>query len=290
MFRINWSDPPRSDILRIAEEKISGAQDALRRQPDGLDAAVHSSRKAIKHCRSLLRLIRSADAEGAKHLNTLLRAISTELSSLRDQAALQEAAAHLAAVIPGPAADRLAESFKARPTNLSADPSDITALAAVRLSDASRTLGDLDLPDGRGKLSLHMARGWRRTGKRAATALERCMAESREEDFHDLRKRGQDRWMQASLLRKIWPSGLIAIQASAKQMVDMLGQARDFGRLQAEVAQLPDFDDRDRITLTAAMESERMRLHREALTLAHDLFHHDSKKEADIIRLLIRNA
>ena len=52
------------------------------------------------------------------------------------------------------------------------------------------------------------------------------------------------------------------------------GQARDFGRLETVIAQLPDFEDRDRITLTAAMESERMRLHRDAMAFGGDLFQH----------------
>jgi CHAD domain-containing protein len=290
LFRINWSDPPRAELLRIVGEKINDAEDALTRQPEGLDTAVHSARKAIKHTRSLLRLIRSADDEGAQRLNALLRAISTDLSPLRDGAALTEAAARLDAIIPGPAADRLSERLKALPVDIPADPADITAKAAGALGEASRAFRDLSLPEGRGKLAKHAARGWRRAGKRALTALERCAAEPHEEDFHDLRKRGQDRWMQASLLRKIWPSGLISVQASAKRMVDMLGQARDFGRLETVIAQLPDFDDRDRITLTAAMESERMRLHRDALALGRDLFEQNSKKEADIIRLLISNA
>lgn len=290
MFRINWSDPPRAELLRIVGEKIKDAEDALTRQPDGLDAAVHSARKAIKHTRSLLRLIRRADDEGAKRLNALLRGISTDLSPLRDGAALTEAAGRLDAIIPGPAADRLAERLKALPVDVPADPADITAKAAAALGEASRTFRDLSWPEGRGKLAKHAARGWRRAGMRALTALERCAAEPHEEDFHDLRKRGQDRWMQASLLRKIWPAGLISVQTNAKRMVDMLGQARDFGRLETVIAQLPDFEDRDRITLTAAMESERMRLHRDALALGRDLFDQNSKKEADIIRLLIRNA
>jgi hypothetical protein len=290
LFRINWSNPPRDEILRIAAEKIDGAQDALRRQPDGLDKAVHGARKAIKHSRSLLRLIRSADADGARLLNAELRAISAGLSPLRDGAALMEAASRLDAILPGPATDRLSERLNALPIEIAADPADMTAEAADALDDASRAFRVLDLPESTGKLARHAARGWRRTGKRAIAALERCAGEPHEEDYHDLRKQGQDRWMQAALLRKIWPSGLIAVQASAKRMVDMLGQARDFGRLETVIAHLPDFEDRDRITLTAAMESERMRLHRDALALGGDLFQHDNKKEADIIRLLIRNA
>ncbi|WP_137155734.1 CHAD domain-containing protein [Rhizobium sp. FKL33] len=290
MFRINWNNPPRSEILRIAVDKLNDAQDALNRQPDGLDEAVHAARKAIKHIRALLRLMRSADPKGALRLNALLRGVSADLSPLRDGAALVEASRRLDAVIPGPAADRLAASLRAIATDLPAEPAEITAKAGSALKNASRAFLDLDLPKDRGKLADHAARGWRRAGERAVAALERCATEPDEEDFHDLRKRGQDRWMQASLLRRIWPSGLIAVQASSKRMVDMLGQARDFGRLETVIAQLPDFEDRDRITLTAAMESERMRLHRDAIALARNLFEHDSKKEADIIRLLIRNA
>ncbi|MCV3764866.1 CHAD domain-containing protein [Rhizobium sp. TRM95796] len=290
MFRINWSNPPRSEILRIAAEKIDGAQDALRRQPEGLDKAVHGARKAIKHSRSLLRLLRSADDDGARRLNAMLRAISAGLSPLRDGAALMEAASRLDAILPGPATDRLSERLNALPIEVAADPADMTAEAADSLDEVSRAILDLNLPESRAKLARHVARGWRRTGRRAFAALERCAGDPHEEDYHDLRKRGQDRWMQAALLRKIWPSGLIAVQTSAKRMVDMLGQARDFGRLETVIAQLPDFDDRDRITLTAAMESERMRLHRDAMAFGGDLFQHDNKKEADIIRLLIRNA
>lgn len=290
MFKINWSEPPRNELFRIVGGKIDGAQDVLRRQPGGLDDAVHSARKGIKHSRSLLRLIRSADKGGVRCLNTQLRDVSTALSPLRDGAALNEAAGRLNTIIPGPAANRLIERLKARPIELQREPADIAAKAADNLADAIRACDDLDLPDGKESLTKHTARGWRRAGKRALAALQRCAAEPHEENFHDLRKRGQDRWMHAALLRKIWPAGMIAVQASAKRMVDMLGQARDFGRLEAEIAYLPELDERDRITLTAAMESERMRLYREALTIGHDLFEHNGKKEADIIRLLIGNA
>jgi CHAD domain-containing protein len=295
-YRIDFASPFEEEIRRISAEQLSAAADLLENQPDGPYEAVHDARKHIKRTRALYRLIASADKDFAARENDRLRDIAANLAHLRDAAALAESTRYLEDQIAAgdvrDAIHKARSTLEKRRERIAGGKADIggeLTSAAAALAGASAALDDLQLPKSRKDIARCLARGWERTGRKATDALAACAGGDEEVPYHDLRKRAQDRWMHARLLRALWPGAMIAIQKTAKALVDELGHEHDLAVLGDHVARSRDkvIADNREIILLAILE-QRRKLQDLCRDAGGDVFRAGPDKQADAIRLLTK--
>jgi hypothetical protein len=161
--------------------------------------------------------------------------------------------------------------------------------AVESLGKANHAVKAFGLPSLRKQAIACLADGWRKTAKRAVAALEACEHTDEDEPFHELRKRGQDRFMQATLLRTAWSSGMLSIQRQAKALVDLLGHEHDLAMLTVHIDQQESLGATDRQRVLDAIEAQRLKLQERARADAAEIFNEKPKREAEIVALLIRN-
>ena len=117
-YSLDLDEPLEDEVRRIASGRLTDAAELLRRQPVGLDEAIHDARRHIKQCRALYRLVRSGAKEFQKSENQRLGDIGQCLSAMRDAKALIEATEYLKHEIPsksnGMLMDRLAKRLEQR--------------------------------------------------------------------------------------------------------------------------------------------------------------------------------
>lgn len=236
-YSLDLDEPLGSEVRRIATDRLTDAAEMLREQPEGLDEAVHLARRHIKQCRALYRLVGSEAKDFQKAENERLGKIGRQLSTMRDAKAMVEATDYLRHEIPtkanGLLMDRLGKRLDQRRkaiTKASDRTDEILQSAAHDLLTAAEAAGELTLPHARRKSAACLAKGWRNINRKARAAIK-ASADDHDEAFHDMRKRTQDRWMHAALMRDIWPSAMSAIQRQGKTLSDMLGHAQDLAIL-----------------------------------------------------------
>jgi CHAD domain-containing protein len=300
-YRIDFGCPLKEEVRRIASELLADAGHQLASQPKGPHEAIHDARKDIKRLRALYRLVASDAGDFVDCENERLREIGRALSHLRDSAALVETSAYLAIRTTdrqaSTAIGHLRRLLVARRDAIADTGSDLAAtLDAGRagFDAAEKALRRLDLPILRKQSIKCVAAGWRRTGSKARTSLSSCLdmqgqEVTSDEPFHDLRKRSQDRFMHATLLRSIWPSGMVSIQRQTKALVDILGHEHDLTLLQAAIATISDMAQAERARVLAAITAERASLQQAARLVGEELFDGKPKRDAEIIAFLIRN-
>ncbi len=293
-YRIDFGAPLEDEARRIAAELLEEAAELLEKQPNGVHEAIHDARKNIKRIRALYRLIASEIGEFQAAENDRLRVIARALSHLRDSAVLVETTDYLEKETNAQQAKaiihRLGRAMKKRRDQIAAEGDELAmALAAAvsGLQEALAAVDYLDLPKLRKQTTRCIVSGWRKTGKKALKALSTCQDADDEIPFHDLRKRAQDRYMQATLLHSLWPSGMHSLQCQAKALVDILGREHDLAVLNEQVLGDKDRNAADHAQLLRAIAAEREKLQASARELATEVFNDKPKRDAGIIELLI---
>jgi CHAD domain-containing protein len=283
-YSLDLDEPLRDEVRRIAAGRLRAAAGLVSAQPDGLDEAIHAARRHIKQCRSLYRLVASGAKDFQASENARLGDIGRRLSALRDAKALVEVTDYLKREIPTRAnallMDRLARRLEHRrqaATRQTASTADALAAAGNDLHRAATATGELDLPQSRRKSAACLARGWDRTGRKARAALE-ATAHGHDEAFHDLRKRSQDRWMQAGLLHGLWPTAMLSVRRQAKYLSDLLGHAQDLTLLLETIAATSD-----------AILTQRTQLQAQCRGLAGDVFGKSRPRDRAMVERLLLN-
>lgn len=294
-YTLDLDEPLRGEVRRVASARLKAAADVLAIQPKGLDEAIHAGRRHIKQCRSLYRLVAREAKEFQTAENARLGDIGRRLSALRDAKALVEVTDYLKREIPGKAngllMDRLARRLEIRRQTVTHDggPAALTLAAAIaELGEAANAADRLDLPHARRKTAECIANGWSRTGQKARAALA-ATAQGHDEAFHDLRKRSQDRWMQAGMLQTLWPTAMLSIQRQAKYLSDLLGHAQDLTVLLATVSEASDLvgDSVESEAIQDAIFGQRSRLQDQCRALAKDVFGKSKPSDRDMIERLL---
>lgn len=257
-YSLDLDEPLEDDVRRIASGRLKDAAELLSAQPDGPDNAIHDARRHIKQCRALYRLVASGARDFQKSENERLGAIGRRLSAMRDAKALIEATQYLKREIPSKSnsmlMDRLAKRLDQRREHLTGHSdaaADALASAERDLLAAADAVADLSLPHSERKSAACLATGWEKVGRKAREAID-ASTEGHDEAFHDLRKRTQDRWMHAALMRDLWPSAMTAIQRQGKMLSDMLGHWQDLAILLDTVSDSSEL-------VSDAVESEAVR-------------------------------
>ena len=296
-YRIDFDRPLGDEVRRIASELLTDASELLEKQPDGPHEAIHDARKDIKRLRALYRLVAAGFPDTAAAENDRLSDIGRSMSRFRDSAALVETTEYLEGQTEQKSAKaairRLEKLLIERRDAIADDEHQIrrTVMEAVQsLGAAADAVQDFELPSLRKHAIACLAHGWRKTAKRAIAALEACEHTDEDEPFHELRKRSQDRFMQATLLRSAWSSGMLSIQRQAKALVDLLGHEHDLAVLVHHIDQQESLGATDRQRVLEAIEAQRRKLQARARADGAETFNEKPKREAEIVSLLIRNA
>lgn len=294
-FSLDLDEPLQGEVRRIASARLDSAARLLTAQPDGLDEAIHDARRHIKQCRSLYRLVATGAKNFQKAENARLGDIGRQLSAMRDAKALVEVTHYLKREIPtkanGLLMDRLARRLEQRKiaATRSSDAAAETIAAAVSdLGDAAARAALLDLPNARRKAATCLAGGWDRTGRKARDALK-ATGHGHDEAFHDLRKRTQDRWMQAGLLQGLWATAMISIQRQAKYLSDQLGHAQDLTVLLETVSEAADLvgDSVESEAVRETITGQRARLHAQCRRIAAEIFGKSRPRDRAMVERLL---
>ncbi|MFM2279220.1 MAG: hypothetical protein RLZZ444_1451, partial [Pseudomonadota bacterium] len=147
----------------------------------------------------------------------------------------------------------------------------------------------LDLDKDRHGFATQLASRWEKTTRTALGLMEITAAGDNPAALHDLRKRCQDRWIQALLLRSAWPAGFIALAHQSKALIDLIGLSRDLGLLLAALRDDQATGTRnDEETLIAPLITPlQADLNRQALIKANELFVPPTDRERQAIASLI---
>ena len=294
-YSLDLEAPLQAEVRRIASGRLTDAAELLHRQPAGLDDAIHDARRHIKQCRALYRLIRSRAKDFQTAENQRLGDIGRCLSAMRDAKALIEATHYLKQEIPsksnGMLMDRLAKRLEQRRTAITRDSAEATqALASAQrdLLSAADALDDLSLPHSARKSAACLAEGWEKVSAKARAAIE-ASTDGGDEAFHDMRKRTQDRWMHAALMRDLWPTAMTAIQRQGKALSDLLGHAQDLAVLREAVAGSDDLvnDTVESEAVREAILSQQLKLRDDCRQLAGALFATSKPRDGNMIERLL---
>lgn len=283
------------DFKRVGAEQFEQAIDVLRLCPDGVHEAIHDARKCFKRVRALYRLIAADAPLFQKQENARIRDMARSLSTVRDAAALVENARYLHQGARSDdeekALDQVCSRLIERRDRIAASETDIgdrIAATIVNCEQAMAALGHVSFDDRPSKTATRLAKGWRRTLKRAGSARDACQASTEAAAFHELRKRAQDYRMHLALMRQAWPSAMQAKRLDANALVDTLGHLNDLDVMTSVVNEDPGLagNSQDQAHLISAVIARQDSLRQEALKRAADVFLDAPEDESRTIHLL----
>ncbi|MBB4439654.1 MULTISPECIES: CHAD domain-containing protein [Rhizobium] len=278
-----------------ATRQLEHAITVLGERPDGAHEAIHSFRKNLKRLRSLYRLVAREVPDFQAQENARLRDAARSLSAIRDAAALigtaqylqhaargneeSEALGRIVTILEG-RRDWMAEAERGLEQRL--------AETADLLKEAIAALDAVSFDRGHRKNARMLAKSWRRTARKAKTALAACHGEASADDFHDLRKRTYDYRLYHALLRDVWPGAMKAKRDAAKELVEDLGHIHDLTVLSELVEAEPQLFTRndDLAHLLDIIIFRQQEDRRQALVKAEAVFADDADEEAQRIELL----
>lgn len=244
--------------------------------------AVHSTRKAIKRLRAMLRLVRDRIPADRYHTdNQVLKLVGAELSSIRDSWVM---AVTLAGLLPedhDQSVSTLARRLEARYEVKAAvllDNEPHMASIVEQLENAKKRSrqwtiladdGDTPLPHAFATIAPGLERVYRR-GRRAMRSV---LASPTDTLLHNWRKRAKYLRHQIEALNVLDPTGLAAVEARFEDLTDLLGEDHDLAVLWHRLT-----DDRrlgDGINVELVLEAvgnRRHELQHRAIELGTDLY------------------
>ncbi|MBY5460183.1 CHAD domain-containing protein [Rhizobium leguminosarum] len=278
-----------------ATRQLEHAITVLGERPDGAHEAIHSFRKNLKRLRSLYRLVAREVPDFQAQENARLRDAARSLSAIRDATALIGTAQYLQHAARGneesEALGRIVTILEGRRAWMAEAESGLEQRLAETsdvLKEAIAALDAVSFDRGHRKNARMLAKSWRRTARKAQTALAACHGEASADDFHDLRKRTYDYRLYHALLRDVWPGAMKAKREAAKELVEDLGHIHDLTVLSELVEAEPQLftrnDDLARLLDIIIFRQQEDR--RQALIKAEAVFADDADEEAQRIELL----
>ncbi|KAF5884170.1 CHAD domain-containing protein [Rhizobium sp. PEPV16] len=279
----------------VATEQLERAVTFLEERPDGAHEAIHSFRKNLKRLRSLYRLVAREVPDFQAQENARLRDTARSLSAIRDAAALIGTAKYLQHAARGneesEALGRIVTILEGRRDWMAQAESGLEQRLAETsdvLKEAISALDAISFDGGHRKNARMLAKSWRRTARKAKTALAACHGEASADDFHDLRKRTYDYRLYHALLRDVWPGAMKVKRDAAKELVEDLGHIHDLTVLSELVEAEPQLFTRndDLAHLLDIMIFRQQEDRRQALVKAEAVFADDADEEAERIELL----
>lgn len=294
-YRIRPKADFTTEFRSAAKEQLDDAIALIEEQPDGAHEAIHSFRKNLKRLRSLYRLVAREVPDFQYRENARLRDLARSLSAIRDANALVGTAQYLQQSAREPeeseALGRIVTILEGRRNWMAEAESGLERRLAETsdvLKEAIVALDAVSFDGGHRKNARKLAKSWRRTARKAKTALAACHGEASADEFHNLRKRTYDYRLYHGLLRDLWPGAMKAKRNAAKELVEDLGHIHDLAVLSELVEAEPQLFTRndDLAHLLDAIIFRQQEDRRQALVKAEAVFADDPDEEAQRIELL----
>jgi CHAD domain-containing protein len=291
-YRLKASKPFDQQFRAVGKDQLAKAIHDLEEQPEGPHEAIHDARKRFKRVRALYRLVRFSDPDFRERENARIRDIAQSLSVVRDATALVETVDYLLGFANAPeekaALEGACEVLRERRDDIAAHEHDLPQKIKAAIDACHEAMGaleDFHHRDTPARTAKQLGKAWKKQLQKALAALEACETDAHAETYHDLRKSGQAYWMHLSLLRDVWPSAMMAKQAQAKALVDLLGHEHDLSVLTQLVNDQPDlFGTSENLALLlGAIIARQQSLRGEAVELAHQVFADRPQVEAGLI-------
>ena len=290
---------PEADFTEVfrtgAPEPLTRAVRVGAARPPGALAATHPAPTTLTRLRSLYRLVAREVPDFQAQENARLRDAARSLSAIRDAAALIGTAEYLQHAARGDeeseALGRIVTILEGRRDWMAQAESSLEQRLAETsdvLKQAIAALDAVSFDGGHRKNARMLAKSWRRTARKAKTALAACHGGASAADFHNLRKRTYDYRLYHALLRDVWPGAMKAKRDAAEELVEDLGHIHDLTVLSELVEAEPQLFTRndDLAHLLDIIIFRQQEDRRQALVKAEAVFADDADEEAQRIELL----
>jgi len=278
-YRVKIGARLDKDIRRLLGAQTGRAIGYLSGVLDEGGSSIHATRKALKRCRSILRLVHPALSEKSfRSHDRAFRDIARHLSHDRDREVITETLSLLAAKNTGnnktaltAACDEL-NIISLNGFGHSATEDNI-AIAIAMLQERDRATHALDIK----KINLEtLAKGFAATYADGRKTLKTAYRINDDEAFHTFRKALQHHWRHCQLLAPAWPDLLNVRISAARDLSQMIGIDHDLSLVTtrygtSDHSNLPP-DIRGRIC--AAAKAEQSQLRSEIKPLAKRLYAH----------------
>lgn len=289
-YRIKIAARLDKDIRRLLGSQIGRAIGYLSGVLDEGGSSIHSTRKSLKRCRSILRLAKSSLSPSEfRNYDRTFRDIARLLSHDRDREVMADTLSMLVlkatgdqkAALTAALADLDAPHAQNGAAFLA--ESDNVALAIARLHESDHAIRGLRFRRNR---KYALAEGYAETYAEARAALKKAYRVNDDESFHSFRKALQHHWRQCQLLSPIWPELMNVRIAAAHELSQLIGTDHDLSLVAARFSD-PAQSTLDPATRTAACTAARVeqaRIREDASPLARRLF---AQKPRDMERMVV---
>jgi len=276
-YRVKIGADLNKDVRRLLVSQTGRAIGHLSGALDDGGSAVHATRKSLKRCRSILRLVRPGlSAKSFRRQDQAFRAVARLLSQDRDREVLAQTLALLTAG-EGTNADKAALS-----SALNALQSEhLNGFAHQDADDNFRAAIGLlrNIEQGLQTLKIHaervetVAAGFRMAYAEGRITLRAAYRSGEDEAFHTFRKALQHHWRHCQLLGPVWPELMDVRINAARELSQLAGLDHDLSVL---ILHLSDhrhpFDAAVRSRVQALAMAEQTRLRCEMKPLAERLY------------------
>lgn len=278
-YRLQENETLVYGLRRIVFEEIDVALGYLDRaaDDDGMDDAVHESRKSFKKVRGLLRLVRKEIGEtGYKRENICFRNAGRLLSGLRDSRVMidtleelhksdrDEFDSHFYHVLH----ENLHRSYLATRTRVLKQ--DALKEASEMIRAARHRVDRWPIQDDSFPA---VSGGLRKVYKRGRNRLDDALDDPVAENFHEWRKRVKYLWYAIRILHPTWPTYMATLADELHELSDYLGDEHDLAELKTLLngySTAPH--DADRYKVLSSIELIRRRLQTRAYELGQRLY------------------
>jgi CHAD domain-containing protein len=272
-YRFATDETVREAFARSAHEQLLAAETALTRdlEADPVDA-IHSTRKAVKKERALLRLIRgSVTRDDRRHENAALRQAARRLSGARDADVMLKTLDGLGDRYTGQFPHHEFAALRERlqdGAGEGADP-EAAAQAVAELRASRERIAGWKLQRG-GWAGLEP--GLRRSYRRGRTAFAVARREPTDVRLHDWRKRVKDLWYDLRLLEEVGGPSVHGQAKDAHALADLLGDDHDLAVLRERLVGISGGVAADVDAVLGLLDHRRSQLQAQAVALGERVY------------------
>lgn len=276
-YRLISGEGVPAGVHRIAREQLQNAVAHLRSRNGSRDRQIHEARKCMKRLRALVRLVRTGlGKETCRQENACYRGVASQLSALRDAAALVETFDALTASMKDrlppdrfdPIRSRLVESRELAYRYEGISPAVVDAAVGM-LEEAEGRLDGWNPGDGWKGIES----GIRRIYARGRTGFAGAVRRPTDEGLHEWRKQVKYLWYHHQILRAVWPEQMATAIAQADALGDTLGNDHDLAVLSATLRErFSATDTRSLAELDRAIGKRRKSLQNRSMRLARRIY------------------
>ncbi len=276
-YRVKIDADFNKDVRRLLTAQIGRAIGHLSGALDEGGSAIHETRKSLKRCRSIIRLVRPGlTAKSFRRHDQAFRAVARLLSQDRDREVLAQTLTLLTAG-EGTQADKSALSaaltalHSGKANGFTHSDTDENVRAAITLlQNIEQRLQNFAARDGSAKI---VAAGFGKTYSEGRKTLKAAYRSGDDDAFHTFRKALQHHWRHCQLLGPVWPELMDARITAARELSQLAGLDHDLSVLKLHISDdRHPIDEATRSRVQALAKAEQDRLRREVKPLAGRLY------------------